>query len=233
MTSPNSARRLPRQRGAVFSICSGRCALGFWWTLQRAGGLRGKAQHWLLLCAAIMAACPIISTSRGGALVSAGIMAATLGYLGWTSWRSFVQGRPGEGQGTSGWLFFFLTAALVLGWFWGWKSLAPRMEQIGGGYQYREAIYADALADGGGLSRVWHRAGDLCDRVPACIVFRSPPTGRSNCTMTGWRPASRLAGLVSACCWRRWRAWGWLHFRPGGMGSAAWWCWPGWRWRGA
>jgi hypothetical protein len=120
-------------------------ALGFWWTLQRAGGLRGKAQHWLLLCAAIMAACPIISTSRGGALVSAGIMAATLGYLGWTSWRSFVQGRPGEGQGTSGWLFLFLTAALVLGWFWGWKSLAPRMEQIGGGYQYREAIYADAL----------------------------------------------------------------------------------------
>src|SRR5665213_2335930 len=37
----------------VWPLC-----LGFWWTLQRTGGLHGKSRHWLLLCATIMAACP-------------------------------------------------------------------------------------------------------------------------------------------------------------------------------
>ncbi|TAK99801.1 MAG: hypothetical protein EPO07_10550, partial [Verrucomicrobia bacterium] len=35
--------------------------VGFWWTLHRARGFRKAAHHTLLLCATIMAACPIIS----------------------------------------------------------------------------------------------------------------------------------------------------------------------------
>jgi len=38
--------------------------LGFWWTLQRAGGTRFKSHHALLFCVAIMAACPVISAGR-------------------------------------------------------------------------------------------------------------------------------------------------------------------------
>ena len=43
--------------------------LGFWWTLQRKWGFRRFTHQWLLLSAILMAACPVISTSRGGALV--------------------------------------------------------------------------------------------------------------------------------------------------------------------
>jgi len=120
--------------------------LGFWWTLSRTGGRRGQAHHWLLLCAAIMAACPIISTSRGGALVSAGILILTLIYLGVTSLFS-VAGRAGDGmsrRGSVGLLILFVTVTLSLGWYFGWASLEPRLEQIGEGYQNREEMYVAA-----------------------------------------------------------------------------------------
>ena len=123
--------------------------LGFWWSLQRSGGLRGKAHHWLLLCAAIMAACPIISTSRGGALVSVGILASALVYLGATGVADFIRrgGEGGEGSshwGTSGMLAAFAVVTLSLGWYFGWDLLQPRLQQIGEGYQYREEMYVAA-----------------------------------------------------------------------------------------
>jgi hypothetical protein len=120
--------------------------LGFWWTLQRPGGRRGQAHHWLLLCAAIMAACPIISTTRGGSLVAAGILILALGYIVGTSLFSFG-GRAREGSfrwGTAGLLALFLTVTISLGWYFGWGALSPRMEQIGEGYQGREEMYAAA-----------------------------------------------------------------------------------------
>jgi hypothetical protein len=120
--------------------------LGFWWTLQRTGGLRGKAQHWLLLFAAIMAACPIISTTRGGSLVSVGILILALIYLVFTSLFSFG-GRSSDGSirwGTLGLLILFLSVTLSLGWYFGWSSLSPRMEQIGEGYEGREEMYVAA-----------------------------------------------------------------------------------------
>ena len=120
--------------------------LGFWWTLQRTGGLRGKAQHWLLLCAAIMAACPLISASRGGAMVAAGILILALGYLALTTFFTFAgRGRQGSFRwGTIGLLVLFLTATLSLGWYFGWGTLAPRLEQIGEGYQNRQEMYVAA-----------------------------------------------------------------------------------------
>ncbi len=121
-------------------------ALGFWWTLQRTAGSRGTAQHWLLLCAAIMAACPVISTSRGGALVAGGILILALVYIGFTSLFSF-EGRSKSGPvrwGTVGLLILFLTVVVSLGWYFGWDSLAPRMGEIGEGYQGREEMYEAA-----------------------------------------------------------------------------------------
>ena len=54
--------------------------LGFWWTLQRSreGGSR---HHLLLLCAALMSACPMISSSRAGAVVDLGLLAAGTAFL--------------------------------------------------------------------------------------------------------------------------------------------------------
>jgi hypothetical protein len=122
----------------VWPVC-----LGFWWTLQRIGGGRSKWHHALLPCAVIMAACPIISTSRGGALVAVGILILAVIYL--TVTNPAASGRQSEDRrarrGTAAALWIFLILVLALGWYFGWSSLAPRMEQIGGGYQNREEMY--------------------------------------------------------------------------------------------
>src|SRR3989442_5721227 len=66
--------------------------LGFWWTLRqaherpgRAGPRVGGGPHVLLLpCAVLMAAAPIIATSRDGAIVSADGMPVALALLMFT-----------------------------------------------------------------------------------------------------------------------------------------------------
>ena len=125
----------------VWPVC-----LGFWWVLQRMGGLRGRVHHVLLLCAAIMAACPIISTSRGGALVAAGILVLAVVYL--TAANLFSHAwRSSDRQSRRGamvMLWLFLVLALALGLYFGWRSLAPRMEEIGSGFQNREEMYTAA-----------------------------------------------------------------------------------------
>lgn len=117
--------------------------LGFWWTLQRAGGQRFKVHHLLLLCAAIMAACPVISTSRGGALVAGGILILAVIFLPLTNFFAAagrVKERPAR-WGTAVMLGLFFAVAVTLGWYFGWDSLAPRLDQIQAGYQNREEMY--------------------------------------------------------------------------------------------
>ena len=53
----------------VWPVC-----LGFWWMLNRSASKRSTIHHLVLVCCALMAACPMISTSRGGALVTGGII---------------------------------------------------------------------------------------------------------------------------------------------------------------
>ena len=48
--------------------------LGFWWMLHRSRGFKRNGHHVVLVCCAIMAACPIISTSRGGTLITVGML---------------------------------------------------------------------------------------------------------------------------------------------------------------
>jgi len=119
--------------------------LGFWWTLQRAGGTRFQSHHLLLFCAVIMAACPIISASRGGALVSAGILAVALIYLAAAGMRSAESGARNSTfripYSTFGLLGIFAVLALGLGWYFGWDSLQPRMEKIGEGFQNRQDMF--------------------------------------------------------------------------------------------
>jgi hypothetical protein len=120
--------------------------LGFWWTLQRIGGQSRKAGHHVLLfCAAIMAACPIISTSREGALVAAGILILAVIFLAASVMRSAERGVRSSAFRTPHsalWMLgIFFVLVLALGWYFGWSLLEPRMEQIGEGYQNREAMY--------------------------------------------------------------------------------------------
>jgi hypothetical protein len=113
--------------------------LGFWWALHRAHGFRAGSHHVLLACAAIMAACPIISTSRGGALVSAGLLVPSIFFLAAASILSHQSRRS-----TLVLIVVFFVSSIALGWFFGWDTLEPRMEQIGEGYKDREDMYESA-----------------------------------------------------------------------------------------
>jgi len=97
-------------------------SLGFWWAQgarREAQGARRMARHLPLVCASVMAACPVISTTRGGALVAVGLLIlATLVLLatqfgqrpaerkiGLVDWwigglvSKFSHGRAGRGRG--------------------------------------------------------------------------------------------------------------------------------------
>ena len=121
-------------------------SLGFWLTLRHAGGRSAVKSFWLLLSAAIMAACPVISTSRAGALVAGGMLLAALLYVGWSSlFLPDASRQPGPSRwGTAGGMLLFLIVAVALGWHFGWDPLFARLEAIGGGYEGRERMYAAA-----------------------------------------------------------------------------------------
>jgi O-antigen ligase len=120
--------------------------LGFWWTLHRLRGSRHKLHHLLLLCAAIMAACPIISGGRGGAIVDAGLLLFAMIFFPVmnffsSTWR-LKERRSRRGAAILLGLFFAI--ALALGWYFGWNLLSARMADIRGGYQEREQMYEAA-----------------------------------------------------------------------------------------
>jgi O-antigen ligase len=120
--------------------------LGFWWTLHRSGGFRRNLHHVLLLAAAIMAACPIISTSRGGAMISAGILGLAVLFLWLADLFLAVSHKPDQ---RTRWLTYavllaFGISALWLGGHFGWKTLKPRMKQFSEGFSGREEMYENA-----------------------------------------------------------------------------------------
>ena len=111
--------------------------LGFWWMLDR------SRRHLVLACAAIMAACPIISTSRGGALISVGMLCLAAGFLAIAPFwfASPPQENSRARKMTAGALAVFFVLALALGFSLGWRALRPRMAQLREGYQNREQDY--------------------------------------------------------------------------------------------
>ena len=117
--------------------------LGFWWTLNQSLGFKRNAHHLILAGAAVMAACPIISTSRAGALITVGIVALAAILLS-VSHFFFAAHQPQDRKTrkiTLACLFLFFTGALALGFALGWKSLKPRMAQLSEGFELREAMY--------------------------------------------------------------------------------------------
>src|ERR1035441_10297217 len=120
--------------------------LGFWWTLNRSFGSRRKAHHLILVSSAVMAACPIISTSRAGALITVGIVALAALSLSATHFLLAAQ-QPQDRRTrniTLACLVLFFTGALALGFALGWKSLKPRMAHLSEGFDIREGMYEAA-----------------------------------------------------------------------------------------
>jgi hypothetical protein len=120
--------------------------LGFWWTLNRSLGSKRKAHHLILAGCAVMAACPIISTSRAGALITVGIVA--LAALSLSATHFLLAAHHEQDRRTRNitlaCLVLFFTGALALGFALGWKTLKPRMAHLGEGFQYREEMYEAA-----------------------------------------------------------------------------------------
>jgi hypothetical protein len=116
--------------------------LGFWWTLNRASAHR-KGRHVLLICGSLMAACPIVSTSRGGAIVAFGMVA--LGGLLILATHFLLRAHKTENRRTRSMtlaaLLLFFGTALLLGVALGWKALKPRLAEIDVGFAGRERDY--------------------------------------------------------------------------------------------
>jgi hypothetical protein len=121
----------------VWPVC-----LGFWWTLNQSLGFRRKAHHMILFGCIIMAACPIISTSRAGALITISIVVLAAVFLAGTH---FLLDARQQASRKARWatlacLFLFFTGALGLGLGLGWKTLEPRLAHLGEGFELRQRM---------------------------------------------------------------------------------------------
>ena len=116
-------------------------ALGFWSLMHRSGRSKSITRHILLLGALIMAACPIISTARGAAIVDAAmLLAAALLLVIVVFFFNYIRCRASS----AAWVIFFLVGALALGMGLGWNQLRPRLGDLSRGIDKREQLYERA-----------------------------------------------------------------------------------------
>ncbi len=135
-------------------------ALGFWWTLNRWRlGFRnepaapqrrqtGPSENMLLVSAAVMAACPIVSTSRAGAFICIALAAATA--VVFAAAKALVvprlagRARSETRRRFSRALVLFFSVAMILGLALGWNELRPRLTELNDGFAGRERMYEAA-----------------------------------------------------------------------------------------
>ena len=111
--------------------------IGFWWWLQRAATRSAGfvPRHLLLLCAIVMAAAPIISTSRAGAVADL-VMLILVAIL-------FVTNKRSDGLVKLAALGV-IGGALAAGAYFGWTSLGARLAEFPDGFRNRELMYETA-----------------------------------------------------------------------------------------
>jgi O-antigen ligase len=115
--------------------------LGFWWagvsSLRRRNAAEIPARQnrmtVLLPCVLIMAICPLVTSSRGGAIVLTGSLVMAAGILLMAQWQSRWRTKAA--------ILVLLAGVVGGGALLGWKTLAPRMEMIHEGYNGREGLY--------------------------------------------------------------------------------------------
>jgi O-antigen ligase len=115
-------------------------SLALWWAYQRARNNphyydphQRRGHHLLLSCVLLLAVAPIVSTSRGGAMVMLAMSVMVLGVLVLAQWKGHWATKVG--------LFIVMGLAVSLGVMLGWEELGPRIEVIAEGFQGREAIF--------------------------------------------------------------------------------------------
>lgn len=114
-------------------------ALGLWWTYLRSASKRGlpvarnTKAHLLVSCVLLIALCPIVSTSRGGAIVMGGMTLMALAILGTAMWKGPWRLKLG--------MLALLAGSTGAGLLLGWEELGPRMEQFQSGYISRETLF--------------------------------------------------------------------------------------------
>jgi hypothetical protein len=132
-----------RANGAQYFNLLWPVCLGFWWMLNRGAGRGSKRHHLLLVCAILMASCPLISTSRAGAIIGVGMAVVGACFLLISHFVLRTTRRRGRsaGLGTIWAVLLFFVSAMTLGYSLGWDRLEPRMRELGTGFDGREAMY--------------------------------------------------------------------------------------------
>ena len=129
----------------VWPVC-----LGFWWSLrersitsdQRRAKLGNDPSMILLPCTVLLAACPILATSRGGVLITLGLLGGTLLIL------AIAQGRSGRTGRIIAAALFLIT--LSGGWFLGGEDLQRRFL----------TVFEDKMSNRLAIYEVAHRMAD-------------------------------------------------------------------------
>lgn len=115
--------------------------LGFWWACARPlmrhrhllGTVPRSSYHLLLPCVLLMGVCPVVSTSRGGAIIMWASAILAIVILLMARWRATWAAK---------WLvLIFLGVSLWCGLLLGWEELAPRLEMIEQSYEQREFMF--------------------------------------------------------------------------------------------
>ena len=119
-------------------------ALGLWWALRREVRHRNQRltpwernrSHLALLCVLIMAACPVVSTSRAGAAITV----LTLGLSACILLVALRRRHPAVRFA----LVLFFVGALAFGFYLGEDALTYTVGATGKGYALRESMYETA-----------------------------------------------------------------------------------------
>jgi len=133
-----------RANGAQYLNLVWPSSLALWWVLHRAArrrhhplaGFSGWKHNLLLPCVLVMAAGPIISTSRGGAIVAISMIVAAAFMLLFAMRRRHPLIRFG--------MALFFAAAFALGAYLGGDKLMERMDRFGADLSGREQMYETA-----------------------------------------------------------------------------------------
>jgi hypothetical protein len=122
----------------VWPVC-----LGFGWLIHQAERSRPVHKHLPLVCAGIMAVCPIFSGARGAALVDLGMLIASILMLLASIVRREDLPRRGKVRSTALLVLYFV-GVLGLGLILGWHQLGPRMGRLRVDLDQREQLYDTA-----------------------------------------------------------------------------------------
>lgn len=133
-----------RSNAAQYFDLAWPAGLAFWWLLRREARrhresrTRGRRtrHHWLLPCVGVMAACPIMSLSRAGAIVTMGmiVLASLILLVAWR--RRHASVRFG--------VILFFALSFALGAYFGWDAFSERMKYFDEGLELREQMYDTA-----------------------------------------------------------------------------------------